>query len=54
VFDRAGRRWVLGYQGRIHWLLAAHALTRIEAIEGAVFEDVLGEKISTKPVEIRK
>ena len=33
-------------------LLAAHALVRIERVYGTVFENILGEKISTKPVEI--
>lgn len=50
--DRRGRRWVLDHQGRVHQLLAAHALTKIEKLYGAVFEGILGERISTKPVEI--
>jgi hypothetical protein len=50
--DRAGRRWVLGNQGRAHMLLAAHSLNKIENVYGTVFENILGEKISTKPVEI--
>jgi hypothetical protein len=52
VADRAGRRWVLGNQGRVHVLLAAHAMTKIETIYGSIFEGILGERISTRPVEI--
>jgi hypothetical protein len=50
--DKAGRGWVLGTQGRVHQLLAAHSLQKIENIYGTVFENILGEKVSTKPVEI--
>jgi hypothetical protein len=52
VNDRKGRPWVLGNQGRVHMLLAAHALVKIEKIYGTVFENILGEKVSTRPVEI--
>jgi hypothetical protein len=52
VADRKGRRWVLGNQGRVHMLLAGHALAKIEKIYGSVFEGILGEKVSTKPVEV--
>ena len=50
--DRAGRRWVLGNQGRVDMLLAAHCMVKIENIYGAVFEGILGEKITTRPIEI--
>src|SRR5262249_20333018 len=50
VADRNGRRFGLAAQGRVHHLLAAHALGKIETMYGAVFEGILGEKISTKPV----
>jgi hypothetical protein len=36
---------------KVHRLLAAHAMMRIENLYGAVFEGILGEKVSTKPVE---
>jgi hypothetical protein len=36
---------------KVHRLLAAHALMKIENLYGAVFEGILGEKVSTKPVE---
>lgn len=50
--DKAGRRWILGNQGRVHMLLAAHAMTKIETLYGSVFEGILGERVSTKPVEV--
>jgi hypothetical protein len=50
--DRKGGRWALGNQGRVHHLLAAHSMQKIENIYGAIFEGILGEKISTKPVEV--
>jgi hypothetical protein len=52
ISDVRGRRWVLGNQGRVHMLLAAHAMAKIETLYGSVFEGILGERISTKPVEI--
>jgi hypothetical protein len=52
VADKAGRRWVLGNQGRVHMLMAAHSMTKIEKIYGSIFEGILGEKVTTKPVEI--
>ena len=52
VLDRRGRRWVLGNQGRVHMLMAAHSMAKIEKVYGTIFEGILGEKISTKPVEV--
>jgi hypothetical protein len=52
VRDRLRRPWVLGNQGRVHLLMAGHAMAKIEKIYGSVFENILGEKVSTKPVEI--
>jgi hypothetical protein len=52
VLDRQGRRWVLGNQGQVHMLLAAHSMKRIETIYGSVFEGILGERVSTRPVEV--
>jgi hypothetical protein len=52
VLDRAGRRWVLGNQGRAHMLMAAHCMNKIETLYATIFEGILGEKISTKPVEV--
>lgn len=42
----------LDNQARVHQLLAAHALVKIEALYGSVFEQILGERVSTKPVEV--
>jgi hypothetical protein len=54
VLDRRGRRCgVIGNQGRADTLMAAHALVPIEKVYGSVFEGILGEKVSTKPVEIK-
>ena len=52
VLDRRGQRWVLGNQGRIHMLMAAHSMNKIESLYATIFEGILGEKISTKPVEV--
>jgi hypothetical protein len=52
VLDKRGGRWVLGNQGKVSQILAAHAMVKIERVYGTVFENVLGEKISTKPVEV--
>jgi hypothetical protein len=50
--DRKGGRWVLGNVGRVNMLLAGHGMGKIETVYGTVFQDILGEQISTKPVEI--
>jgi hypothetical protein len=31
--------------------MAGHCMVKIERVYGTVFENILGEKISTKPVE---
>ena len=33
-------------------LLSGHCMAKIEKMYGSVFEGILGEKISTKPVEV--
>lgn len=50
VADRKGRRWALPNQGRVHQLLAAYSMVKIEKLYGTVFENILGERISTQPV----
>jgi hypothetical protein len=50
--DRKGGRWALGNQGRVHMLMAAYSMDKIENVYGSIFENILGEKISTKPVEV--
>jgi len=52
VVDQLGRRWALGNQGRVHMLLAAHSMKKIETVYGSVFEGILGEKVSTRPVVV--
>ena len=46
-----GRKCSIGNQGRVEQILAGHAMVKIERIYGTIFENILGEKISTKPVE---
>jgi hypothetical protein len=52
--DRKGGQVWLGNQGRVHHLMAAYSMAKIEKVYGTVFENILGEKISTKPVEVTK
>jgi hypothetical protein len=52
VQDRRGGGWVLGNQGRVHVLLAAHSMAKIDRVYASVFEGILGERISTLPVEV--
>jgi hypothetical protein len=37
--------------GKVHQLLAAHAMMKIEDLYGAIFEGILGEKVTTRPVQ---
>jgi hypothetical protein len=52
LMDRGGHRWVLGNQGRVHMLMAGHSMVKIEKVYGSIFEGILGERISTRPVEV--
>jgi len=52
VLDKRGRRVAVNNQAVVHQLLAAHALVKIEVVYGTVFENILGEKVSTKPVDV--
>lgn len=52
VLDRRGGRWALSNQGRAHALLAAHSMSQIDRIYGSIFEGILGERITTRPVEV--
>jgi len=52
IKDAKGRGWQLNNQGRVHQIMAAHSMVKIESVYGTIFENILGEKISTKPVEI--
>ncbi len=48
--DRAGKPVALGNQSRVHTLMAAYSLVKIEKVYGTVFQNILGERISTRPV----
>ena len=48
--DQRNRGWALSNAGRVHALMAAHAMTRIENVYATVFESILGERITTEPV----
>jgi hypothetical protein len=52
LLDRRGRRWVLGNQGRVHMFMAAHCMKKIEDVYATIFQNILGEQVSTKPIEI--
>ena len=52
VADKRGGRVWTNNVGRAHQLMAAHSLTKIERVYGTVFENILGEKVSTKPVNV--
>jgi hypothetical protein len=47
------RQAALNNAGRVHLLLAAAPLVRIEQTYRLVFERILGEQVSTAPVEVR-
>jgi hypothetical protein len=49
---KGGRKVVVNNQAVVSQILAAHSLGKIESIYGTVFENVLGEKVSTKPVDV--
>lgn len=51
--DKKGGRVAVNNAALVHQLLAAHALSPIEQVYGTVFENILGEKISTKPVDVK-
>lgn len=54
VADAKGRRVVVTNEATVHQIMAAHAMIPIERVYGTVFENILGEKISTKPVDVVK
>jgi len=47
-----GGRVVVNNQAVVNQIFAAHALVKIERVYGTIFENVLGEKVSTKPVDV--
>jgi len=52
IEGKGGGRWVLGNQGRVHLLMAAHSMSKIETVYASIFEGILGERVSTKPVQV--
>jgi hypothetical protein len=50
--NRHPRLQALDAQGRVHLLLAAAPLAKIEKVYKLVFENILGEKVSTAPVVV--
>jgi len=46
---RSGRR-ALNNQGRVHLLLAAAPLVKVEQVYKLIFEKILGEQVSSSPV----
>ncbi len=52
LLDQRGRRWVLGNQGRVHQLMAAHSMKKIEDVYATIFQNILGERVSTEPIQI--
>jgi hypothetical protein len=53
AFAKVARRKGLTNQGRVHLLLAAFPLARLEQVYEAVFEKILGEEVSTLPVTVK-
>jgi hypothetical protein len=51
LFDKGATARNLANQGRVHLLLTAAPLVKIEQIYKAVFQNILGEKVSTNPVD---
>ena len=49
--ERRGPWKSLSAHGRVHLLLAREPMTKIERVYRVVFEKVLGEKVSTLPVQ---
>jgi hypothetical protein len=47
---KAGGRISIGNKGRVHQILAAHSMKKIELLYGTIFQNILGERVSTDPV----
>jgi hypothetical protein len=50
LLAKVGSQKALAKQAQVHLLLTASPLVKIEQIYKAVFENILGEKVSTNPV----
>lgn len=48
--DRSGRGWRVTNGARVHQLLAAYAGVPLERLYATIFEQILGERVSTRPV----
>jgi hypothetical protein len=51
IENRGEFRRQLSNDAKVHQLLAAHATMKIENLYGAIFEGILGEKVTTRPVQ---
>jgi hypothetical protein len=51
LLDSNAGMWGLDQQGQIHLLLARYPLIPLDQVYRVVFERILGEKVSTRPVE---
>lgn len=49
IRDRRGRGWQMSAQARVHQLLAAHALVKIERVYATIFQGLLGQRIEDRP-----
>lgn len=47
--DRAGRCWQMNAQARIHQLLAAHALVKIERLYATILQSLMGWRLEDRP-----
>ena len=52
MLDKYSRQYGLNNQDKVHLLLTVNPLAKIEQIYQPVFEKILNEKISTKPVTV--
>jgi hypothetical protein len=50
IFEQAAQKGALSAAGRVHLILVAKPLAKIEQVYKLVFEQILGEKVSTDPV----
>lgn len=52
VSDLFAQNWFLNNQAKVHLLLAAAPLARIENVYQSVFESLLNERVTTQPVAV--
>ncbi len=51
IENQQGQKDQQSNAAKVHRLLAAHAMLKIENLCGAIFQGILGETVTTKPVE---